>query len=160
MRNTIRAAGPALLFVVAACGDAEYEEALAKQQAQATKKSVDTGESKWLEEPQESLKGDVVTYEIEDEIATKAKFLTLYHQLEVIREPVKQRTGEIVRECEPIAEGPNKGKPAPEGCTITVPTFDTYYTATHRETKASYSYRAQRARYPDRNILRHFLKKK
>ena len=162
MRNTIQAVGLAMLFVAVGCGDAEYEEALAKQQAQAAKKSksVDTGESKYLEMPQEPLKDDVVTYEIEDQIATQAKFLTLFHQLEVIREPVKQRTGEIIRECPPIADGPNKGKPAPEGCKITVPTFDTYYTATHRETKVSYSYRAQRARYPDRNILRHFLKKR
>jgi len=160
MRNTIQAIGLAMLFVAVGCGDAEYEEALAKQQAQAPKKSVDTGESKYLEAPQEALKDDVVTYEIEDQIATQAKFMALFEQLEVTREPVKQRTGEIIRECPPIADGPDKGKPAPEGCKIEVPTFDTYYMASHKESGVSYSYRAQRARYPDRNILRHFLKKK
>ncbi|MBW2278949.1 MAG: hypothetical protein JRF63_15755 [Deltaproteobacteria bacterium] len=159
MRNTIRVFGLAMLFVAVGCGDAEYEEALAKQAATA-QKSVDTGESKWLEQPQESLKGDVVTYEVEDQIATKAKFIALYNQLEVTRAPVKQRTGEIIRECPAAEEGPDKGKPAPKDCKIEVPTFDTYYMATHKEGGVSYSYRAQRARYPDRNILRHFLKKK
>jgi hypothetical protein len=141
------------------CGDAEYEEALAKQAKTATK-SVDTGESKYLEMPQEPLKGDVQTYEIEGQTTTKAKFERLFAQLEVLREPAKQQNSEFTRDCPAITEGPNAGKPAPKGCKITVPTLDTHYVATHRETKESYDYRAQRARYPDRNILRHFLSKK
>jgi len=154
MRNTILAVGLVALFVGAGCGEQPAEP------TPQPRRTVDTGESKWLEAPQEPLKGDVQTYEIEGEIATKAKFEMLFSELEVLREPAKQINGEIVRDCPPIAEGPNAGKPAAPDCKINVPTLDTYYVATHRATKQAYDYHTQRARYPDRNVLRHFLSKK
>jgi hypothetical protein len=156
MRNTILTVGLAMLLVAAGCGSSGDAPAEQAQQ----KKSVDTGESKWLEEPQEALKGDVVTYEIEGQIATRAKFEILFSRLEVPREPIKQVPGEFIRDCPPIAEGPDKGKPAPEDCKIKVPTLDTYYMAKDKQNGQAYDYRAQRARYPDQNILRHFLDKK
>lgn len=156
MRNTIRAVWLATLFLAAGCGSSSEEAAA--EQAQP-KKSVDTGESKWLEAPQESLKGDVVTYEIENQIATRAKFEILFMKLEVPRQFLKQNTGHIERDCAPV--GDKKGKPkADKECKEEIPTLDTYHEAIDKQTGQKYTYRTQRARYPDQNILRHFLNKK
>jgi hypothetical protein len=157
----ILALAPLALLTVAGCSSPAEDAAV---KVATEKKRAPEPLSKYLEEPQESQKGDVVVYEIDGETVVKSKFLYVFNELEAPRAAGRETAGTIDRDCKFVRGRIQDGKPLDPSCEgenplEKIPTFTTQYNATHRQTKDRYIYEWERARYPNRNILRHRIKK-
>jgi hypothetical protein len=150
-----------LLLLGVGCGSSAEDEAAA---AGPPRKTVQEPLSEFLEHPQEALKGDVVVYEIDGEIAIKTEFNIAFRGLNIKRSSAREQSGTVERDCSFVRGKIQDGKPLDPTCEgenplTKIPTFATEYSATHKTSGEKYKYEWERARYPGRHILRHRIRK-